>query len=153
MLDEVFKVTKNMQEITPAWALNILINRPEFQDLIIELNTEGRPTSQLFELHIDSEGTKLYEIGGEYAPSTVATKRSQNPQDVNLKATGEAYESWTVRVDGENIVIEADLIKNGENLEDRYGDNIVGLFETNLQILIDAIADDLPELFEEKLLS
>ena len=138
-----------MQQITAAWALDILINRPEHQDLIIRLNTEV----QLFDLHIDSEGTKLYQIGGEYSLRTVATKQSQNRQDVNLKDTGDAYDSWEVTVKDGVIIIDADLIKDGEDLRDRYGPNIIGLFDDNLQILIDAIADDLPEIIEEKLLS
>lgn len=153
MFEAITDVTENMQQITAAWALDILINRPEHQDLIIELNTEGRPTSQLFKLHIDSEGTKLFEIGGEYADSTVETKISSDPKDVNLKDTGDTYATWDVSVKDGVIIIEADLVKDGDDLEERYGDNIIGLFDDNLQILIDAIADDLPEIVLEKLLS
>ncbi len=143
-----------MRQINAAWALDILINtRPEFQDLIIELNTEGRPTSQLFELHIDATGAKLYTIGGEYSNRTLATKVTDNPQDIDLKDTGDTYDSWEVEVMNGAIIIGADLIKDGESLETDWGTNIVGLFDDNKQILINAVADDLPELVQEKLLS
>ena len=153
MFEAITDVIENMQQINAAWALDILINRPKYQGLIIKLNTEGLPTSQLFELHIDAEGTKLYQLGGEYSLRTLETKQSQNPQDVNLKDTGDAFDSWTVRSKDGVITIDADLVKDGVSLEIRYGPNIIGIFDDNLQILIDAIADDLPEIIEEKLLS
>jgi len=132
-----------MQSITAARVLKILIDRPEFQDLIIELNTGD----QLFKKGIDSKGISL----GVYAPFTIGEKKKKNqPTDrVTLKDTGDFYKTWTVMVNSNgDIIIEADGDKDDKNLMDVYGEDIVGLIDKNLQILIDEIEDKLPELVE-----
>ena len=47
-----------------------------FKKLVISINTEGVPTSQLFELGEDATGRTLESIGGEYSPFTVEVKKS-----------------------------------------------------------------------------
>ena len=64
------------------------------QNYIIDLNTEGENTSQLYELGVDSLGNSL----GEYSPFTIPFKveKGQRFDHVTLKDTGGFYESFMV---------------------------------------------------------
>jgi len=156
-LEAITNVTKNMQRINAAWALDILINRSEFQDLIIELNTEGLKESQLFEHGIDSQGKSL----GEYAATTIEgtasfegkREKGQRFDHITLKDTGGFYATWRVSVKNGVIMIDADPTVDDGNLFDDFGEDIVGLIESNVQILIDAVENVLPELVLEAMLA
>jgi len=145
MFDPIRKVTKNMQSITAERVLSLLIEGDELKDLIIELNTDA----QLFQKGIDSQGQSL----GEYAESTKLLKRSEGlPFDrVTLYQEGDFYKTWRVFMRNGNIAIEADGDKDDKNLFDVYGEDVVGLTEENLQIVIDEIKNDTPELVKELL--
>ena len=67
-----------------------------FKKLVISLNTEGLPTSQLFELGEDSEGKKLSSIGGNYSPFTVKEGNKRSSSLIDLKDTGDFYRSFNV---------------------------------------------------------
>lgn len=118
----------------------------EFKTLVVKLNTEGLPTSQLFELGEDSRGRTLESIGGGYSPFTIEEKQNKGqPTDrVTLKDTGDFYLTFRVIPFKGGFVIEADPIKDDTNLFEEWGDDIIGLNEENLQIIID--------LYKEKLL-
>jgi len=109
-----------------------------FKKLVISLNTEGTPTSQLFELGEDSTGTKLSQIGGDYSPFTVQEKqrKGQPTNRITLKDTGDFYRSFNVVPFKGGFRIEADTIKDGEDLQESWGQNIVGLSPQNLEIII-----------------
>tara|TARA_R110000824_G_scaffold85121_3_gene211818 strand:+ start:10217 stop:10699 length:483 start_codon:yes stop_codon:yes gene_type:complete len=111
----------------------------EHKKLVISLNTEGLPTSQLFELGEDSEGLKLDDIGGGYTLFTIYEKlKFDQPVDrVTLKDTGAFYRTFDVRPFNGGFTIEADTFKDGDNLENRWGKDIVGLNDDNLNILIE----------------
>ena len=147
MFEELRKVNKNMQQITAAKVLTILIGRPEFKDLIIRLNTE----EQLFKKGIDAQGKSL----GVYADFTIIKKKEDGLPSghVTLFQEGPFYKTWTVKVVGEDIIIEADGDKGDKNLMDVYGEDIVGLFTDSLDILINEIEIVLPELVEDLLLA
>jgi len=147
MFDEIRQLKVNMSKITAASVLDILINQTKFQDLIIRLNTE----EQLFKKGIDSEGETL----GIYAEFTIKQKqkKGQPTAHVTLKDTGDFYGTWTVTTNNGDIFIEADGDKPDKNLMDVYGEEIVGLLESNLQILIDEIETDTPEIVENLLLT
>lgn len=112
---------------------------PTFKRLVISLNTEGLPTSQLFELGEDATGKTLESIGGEYSPFTVSVKQSKNqPTDrVTLKDTGAFYRSFVVKPFKGGFLIEADTIKDGQDLQDSWGNEIVGISPDNLQIIVE----------------
>lgn len=147
MFEEIRQLKVNMSKITAASVLDILINRAKFQDLIIRLNTED----QLFDKGIDSVGKSL----GTYAEFTIKQKKAkgQPTAHVTLKDTGDFYGTWTVTVRNGTIFIEADGDKDDKNLMDVYGEEIVGLLESNLQILIDEIEIDTVEMVENLLLT
>jgi len=113
---------------------DILKQEDDVIDLIIDLNTE----EQLFQ-GIDSQGRELADIdvGGPYAPITVAIKRTEGqPFDrVTLKDTGDFYKSFDVVPLKDGFEIVADTIKEGQNLEDRWGSDIIGLTELSIEQL------------------
>jgi hypothetical protein len=112
---------------------------PTFKKLVISLNTEGLPTSQLFELGQDAQGRTLESIGGEYSPFTVEVKRRKGqPTDrITLKDTGDFYRTFDVIPFKGGFRIEADTIKDGQDLQDSWGKEIVGIDQRNLLIIIE----------------
>ena len=147
MFEAIRKVTGNMQKINAASVLEILIARPEFQGLIIKLNTQ----EQLFKKGIDSKGVTL----GVYAPFTIEIKKSkgQPTNHITLRDTGDLYNTWTVKMVKGDIVIDANFIKDGEDIieKNRLSEFVTGLTEESLQILIDEIKIKTPELVESLL--
>ena len=146
MFEAVRKVTGNMQKITAAKVLTILIERPELNGLVISLNHD-----QLFRKGVDSKGVTL----GVYAPFTIEIKKSkgQPTNHITLKDTGDLYNTWTVKMVKGDIVIDANFIKDGEDIieKNRLSEFVTGLTEESLQILIDEIKIKTPELVESLL--
>lgn len=127
----------------------------EHKRLVISLNTEGKPTSQLYELGEDSLGRGL--IGktilkdGNYTPFTVSEKRSkgQRTDHPTLKDSGAFYASFVVRPYKGGFEIDADPIKDETNLFDELGEDILGLNDENLQIIINFYKDAILESLEQ----
>lgn len=113
-----------------------VFKRKDVEDFIIDLNTRG----QLFE-GIDSEGSKLENIGGSYSPNTVRRKQRQGlPTDrVTLFDTGDFYSSFTVEVKKGFLVIKADTRKRSIDLQERWGTKLIGLTDENFEALQDFI--------------
>ncbi len=119
--------------------------RTDIQRLIIELNTEGQPTSQLFELGEDSEGDTL----GAYSPFN---PKSQFFDTINLKETGIFYGSFRVQPTRKGFSITANPIRGDSNLFEDFGVEIVGLQEGNILVLLDHIEPLFEEELEKRLL-
>ena len=120
-----------------------IASEKEVKDLVIRLNTQGEKTSQLFELGEDSLGDNL----GSYSPFTVQEKKKkgQPTNRITLKDTGEFYSSFNVVPYRGGFTIKANPIKDDDNLFDDFGTDIIGLNETNLQILRDVYKDKVLE--------
>lgn len=111
-------------------------------DMVVEFNTEG----QLFELGQDESGALLENIGGDYATKTKLYKRQQGqPIDrVTLKDTGEFYRSFRAEVAyNGDIIINANTIKEGEDLQQRWGKGILGLNKQSKEKLQNEVRDDI----------
>jgi len=129
--------------------------RNDVQDTIIELNTEGEPTSQLYELGIDSLGNTL----GKYAPSTIQgtsnfkgkAEKGQRFDHITLKDTGEFYKSFKVIPNSKGFMITANPNKDDSNLFEDFGVNIVGLTKSNVLVLLDFIEPLFSKEFEKRL--
>ena len=108
--------------------LEILKQEDDVIELIVDLNTNG----QLFQ-GIDSKGNDL----GTYTQITIAIKRSKGqPTDrVTLKDTGDYYKSFDVKPYKGGFEIISDPIKEGFNLEDKYGSDLESLTEYSLEEL------------------
>ena len=142
--DQLRAVVDNIKRIDPSKIVIRQMSTPESKKLIIQLNTIG----QLFQKGEDSRGIRLDSIGGGYTAFTQSIKRASN-QPVNrvtLNDTGEFYGSWRVTTEGTStIVITADPIKEDTNLFDRWGEDIIGLQDESLIILIESIINEFVE--------
>jgi len=110
------------------------------QNYIIDLNTEGKPTSQLYELGEDSKGRSL----GEYSDITKVIKleNGQRFDHITLKDTGDFYESFIVRPMKKGFKIEANPNKEDTDLFEEFGKDIVGLNEENTELLLAFVEED-----------
>ena len=118
-----------------------ILNKKTVQKFITDLNTKV----QLFDYGEDSEGVQLSAIGGMYALSTIKLSRTpkKNRSHINLKDTGDFYDTFTVKVNNDaSFKIQADTMKNGKNLEDRWGDKILGLQEENIILVLDRLRNE-----------
>ena len=112
-----------------------ILNNPKTQKYITDLNTEV----QLYDYGEDSKGVQLAAIGGGYAPSTIRIKsrKGQPTNRVTLEDTGKFYDSFDVQVKANaSFTITANTIKSGVDLQKRWGDNIVGLQNENVELVM-----------------
>lgn len=136
-MEALIQLAKRVKNLRVDAVMYAIVQDRRFRDLIIDYNTER----QLYDKGIDSEGKRLRSaITGleDYTLYTLAVKESkgQKTDNITLKDTGEFYESWTVTLSGGDIVINADLLKGDNNLEEVWGP-ILGLTDENLQHVID----------------
>ena len=122
------------------------------QQFVVFLNTE----KQLFE-GVDANEASLKSIGGDYAPITkfLKAQKGQPFDRITLKDTGDFYDSFSVEALQDAIIIEADSIKEGYDLRDRWGQDILGLSEPSIGILIenDIFISDLVKILLDKILN
>lgn len=151
------KIISTLEAIDLDEILRRIISRDDIQELIIQLNTEGQRTSQLFEQGVDARGVTLKQIGGSpftasgYSPVTIGIKqeKGQRVDHITLKDTGVFYRSFNVLVHNNFFEIQADGQKADVNLLDEWGENILGLTEQNTDILREKIIQVLPEIVEQ----
>jgi hypothetical protein len=149
-------LAKRIQGITVEDLIHELSDHKEFTDLIIELNTQ----KQLFDKGEDSRGVKLSDIGGDYSAATIyGTVNFEGkiqkglPYDrVTLFDTGQFYESFFVYFSGKDLVIGANTIKDGTDLLNEWGENILGLSEESLVKLREAAIPILKQYIKKLLL-
>lgn len=155
MFEPLIRMNKQIMSLTVKGIFVQLFLDPQFTNLIIQLNTEN----QLFEKGVRSDGYPLWQIdqspspsrefsqGGVYAKSTedgipgkfVGKKEKGLPIDrITLYDKGAFYKSfkcyWEDSGNG-GIRISAQTIKDGFDLMDRFGEEILGLTEDSLSIL------------------
>lgn len=121
-----------MGELTAESLMEDLIKDKRFRYFIISANTN----EQLYDEGIDSSGKTL----GVYTPYTRDIKISQGVEyrHVTLRDTGEFYRSFRVALNNDSdVMITANSIKEGVDLIEKYGKNILGLTDENLSRLRD----------------
>ena len=150
MFGKLSDMVKHGKALSFESAFFSIFSDEEIQDEIIYLNTD----EQLFTDGVNAEGVKLTSIGGEYAFETVLNKQSEGLPylHVTLYDTGEFYDSFKIVPQKDGVLIEADTIKEGEDLQDRWGDEILGLNEASLESLRKTVAEELVRYVLEKLL-
>lgn len=146
-LEGVIKILDNIINLDQDLIIENILKDKGFQRFIIDLNTE----EQLFEQGIDSLGASL----GEYTTFTKAVKKAkgQRLDHITLEDTGEFYKSFAIKVQNGGFLIIADGQKEDTNLLDRYGKEILGLTDENLQIVIDAIKEKLIPIIISKIMA
>jgi hypothetical protein len=143
-------LVKNVKRLSISDGLLFVFSMEHVQLFAIELNT-GSPNNseygQLFLHGIDAEGVNLERIGGGYAPITEEIKQFQGiPFDrVTLYDTGKFYRSFEFIQQGDGFILRADTSKEGEDLTERWGDNIIGLNDESIAKLNQEV---LPEIIE-----
>lgn len=150
MLTRVKNKLKAIAEIDYHEILQQIFRSTELQELIIELNTQD----QLFERGEDKLGRRLDSLGGGYAPYTIEIKTSKGqPTDrVTLKDTGAFYDSFRIVVpNGANyIVIVANVIKDGDDINEEWGGYVIGLQPENIQKVIDYVKPKFVQILKER---
>ena len=139
-MNDFEKLYKEVMKFDVNQILKNVWNTSQVQQFIVALNTEGKPSSQLYNLGEDSDGAKLTP---PYTFNTVRIKieNGQRSDHVTLRDTGGFYESFEVDGFAFGFEITADTITDsGTDLEDKYGQKIIGLNETNIEILGEFIA-------------
>ena len=120
-------------EVNPA--LRFAMQEPGSVQEVIDLNT----WTQFFGWGEDATGQRLSDIGGPYTDFTVrmkaGTRPNNSPFHVDLYDTGDFYESFTVTVLPDGLIIQADTMKDGQDLRDRWGPDLLGLSDESIEIL------------------
>ena len=101
-----FKKAANIDAI-----LAEIVASKEFQDLAIQLNTKGQPTSQLYEQGVDSLSVSL----GKYAGTTIeGTANFEGKKDkgqrfdhITLADTGRFYSTFKIETGGNSFLFNA----------------------------------------------
>lgn len=143
MLENLTRLAENVKGLDADLVLFQIFSDPQFQEFIKVLNL----SDQLFE-GIDSLGVEL----DSYSAFTQnlldgdrenafnfegKTKKKIAGEPIFLFDTGEFYDSFTVTIDTESIILDADGVKeDGTDLFVNYGEDILGLTDENLQKLI-----------------
>jgi len=132
----------------------LILNDPRTEEFILDLIRKD----QLFDKGIDSLGVELSEIGGDYSIATIEGipgifegKRARGlPFDrITLFNEGDFYESFDIDIGKKEAEFTADYNKDGFDLRDRWGKNIVDLTEENRLKVIDVFERETIKKIEE----
>ncbi|MBV1929795.1 MAG: hypothetical protein KUG81_09840 [Gammaproteobacteria bacterium] len=140
------QIKANLRTLDINSIIRSIVSQQEVKDFIIDLNTN----KQLFGEGENSLGIRLEEVRGkDYSPFTIQEKIQDGlPFDrVTLFQTGDFYSTFVVVVNANSLSIEANPLKDDTNLFTEWGEDIVGLQDENLQLVIDLLRDSITELF------
>lgn len=152
-MDALLRVGNNLKRLDYSKILNNILKDEAVQKYILDLNRE----KQLFKDGINILGEKLRSdlarFGQVYSNNTIniKTEKGQPTNRVTLKDTGEFYSTFFLKTNPFDFTIEADTIKDGEDLQDRFPD-ILGLAEENKNLLVIYIQDELIPLIKTVIL-
>ena len=111
----------------------LVLDNQTIKKLIIFLNTDD----QLGKEHVDGLGNELFNVFTNRTFYSLNDPKGRGGKPYTLNDTGAFWDSFTVAVQQGRIIIDANPNKGQDNLFDSYGQDIVGLTDENLQILID----------------
>lgn len=142
-MEALEKLAKNAAALDQNTIITASITA-EVQKFIIQLNTKGQKTSQLFALSIDSTGKALTSGTrgrGVYSAltETISGGKKKAGDPYTLEDTGAFYKSFKITPEKTAIVIDANPTKETTDLFKEYGENILGLTDENLQLLINEL--------------
>jgi hypothetical protein len=123
-------IARNILKLNETDALKGVTDNKSIQFQAIRLNRQ----SQLYERGVGVDGKSLRSLyarrGGFYSPNTEYLKREKG-QPINrmtLRDTGKFYATFNAKVVRGELYLTANTIKEGEDLEDRFG-KVIGLTE------------------------
>ncbi len=151
-------LVENGRALTINRALFFVFSDDQIQDFVLELNTGGGIFArgikgQLFS-GIDSTGNELADIGGDYSPITIQEKQFKGlPTDrITLFDEGDFYSSFRIDVSKESISILANTIKEDVDLQNRWGDELLGLTDESRSKLLNEIIPIIIDYIKEQIL-
>ncbi len=150
-------LTKSRKRIDSISILFFIFEQTSIQNFAIQLNTGAKGNTrfgQLFLLGVDSTEKRLDKIGGDYAPRTVRIKRRQGlPTDhVTLYDKGDFYKTWIFINSNGTINFKADTAKGDHDLDDRWGQDLIGLTNDSKGKLRERVLPEIREQTISKLL-
>ena len=137
---DVFHIAIKLANINVVNVLVKILKQKSTQKYITDLNTKV----QLFDQGEDSRGIQLSAVGGSYSPTTIRIKARKNQPSnrVTLKDTGDFYKSFEVLVKpNADFSIDSDPIKEGVSLFKRWGDDVEGLQDENIELVMTYLED------------
>ena len=132
--EAIRKLTDRVAKLDEGIILNRFVELPIVQKFILDLNR----VDQLFNKGVDSKDRAL----GVYTPFTINSKNERGvpvPSDfhITLFDTGQFYSTFVIIPGKDFFEIDANPIREDSNLFEDFGEDILGLNDENLQILID----------------
>ena len=132
--EAIRKLTDRVAKLDEGIILNRFVELPSVQKFILDLNR----VDQLFNKGVDSKNRAL----GVYTPFTINSKNERGvpvPSDfhITLFDTGQFYSTFVIIPGKDFFEIDANPIREESNLFEDFGEDILGLNDENLQILID----------------
>lgn len=141
MFGAIKDIGNNMQRLNPNRLMRDVIDETSVKAQIIDLNQ-----SQMFDKGIDAKGETL----GDYSQVSV-TKYGKRPGHIQLKDTGEFYDSMKVNVDDDKFIIIGDTDKGDVDLANVYPD-VLGLTTESKEEILPEIAQRLSEKIKTEIL-
>lgn len=142
------KLCQNVIRINDIFSklLNQLYNTKEFQDFVVDLNTN----KQLYEDGVNNVGIRLDSMAGGYTQYTIEIKQQKGqPTDrVTLKDSGDFYKTFRVEVSGDVLDIVANTFLYADFSFEKYiidgfgtgEQQVIGLTDENLGLVSEKIA-------------
>jgi hypothetical protein len=132
--EAIRQLTDRVAKLDEGIILNRFVELPIVQKFILDLNR----VDQLFNKGVDSKNRAL----GVYTPFTINSKQERGvpvPSDfhITLFDTGQFYSTFVIIPGKDFFEIDANPIREDANLFEDFGEDILGLNDENLQILID----------------
>jgi len=146
--EAILQLTDRIAKLDEGLLLRNFVSIPVVQTFILDLNRRD----QLFNKGIDSKNRAL----GVYTPFTINSKQERGvplPSDfhITLFDTGEFYSTFVIIPGKDFFEIDANPIREDTNLFDDFGEDIIGLNDENLQVLIDFFKETIQLRVREQL--
>jgi len=146
--EAILQLTDRVAKLDEGLLLRNFVSIPAVQTFILDLNRRD----QLFNKGIDSKNRAL----GVYTPFTINSKQERGvplPSDfhITLFDTGEFYSTFVIIPGKDFFEIDANPIREDTNLFDDFGEDIIGLNDENLQVLIDFFKETIQLRVREQL--
>ena len=109
MIADVIELAEYLRANSPDKLIKKAVEDSETEALIVDLNT-----SEQLGKFVNSEGVKLSDIGRPYTKFTQELK-GLGPEQVNLRDTGDYWNSYQVNAVKGGYEITSDPIKDGDN--------------------------------------
>lgn len=132
MINRLKELLSNLKELRDNIDDYVRIVIVENEAIICDMNSQN----QLFELGVDRLGRQISSYA-PYSERTIAVKLLQGKPTnrVTLRDTGDFHASFVVYADKDKFFIDATDWKTNR-LGEKYGEEIFGLTEENLNVLI-----------------